>query len=268
MGGSAFREDEEKKKNADGGAPDVVDAAFQPTLPVSMTAEPGLRSTSPGHRESHLQPTQDGRQPDEVEVDWRRYVVPTAPSHPFPVHEVAVANEPDGFHANGTDAFLRRHAWDMFRTATTHVDAKQRAAAGDIDAFFSVSTNPQLQALGFVLSKGGNADTASSANEQMAAQDGVKVGSLFRDEGKLNTTKSDERGLQQAQHAFEKHGAAKGAHDGANVADIALGKHLSDLSAATNKLKGAHAELDQGYEKVMITATRHQIAKALCANVA
>jgi hypothetical protein len=95
VGVPTFRDDEDKK-NADNGTSGFVDPIQDLGPDRSKKPDAGHHAAPPTHLESHLQPTMDGRQPDEVEIDWRRYVTPMAPSHPFPVRDVAVYNAPDG----------------------------------------------------------------------------------------------------------------------------------------------------------------------------
>src|SRR5262249_30697750 len=147
----------------------------------------------------------NSKQPDEQPLDWRRYVHAQYPGSKFQIHDLTPGREPEApnTHQDRMDPGLRTMYWAAYKGAVLKTDAQQHSLAGDYHSFMAAQNSADLRALGFVMpSEGWNGDAGELTDLQQMAP-GTTMASLFRKDGSINTSRSDDQAVANAAHAFK-----------------------------------------------------------------
>jgi hypothetical protein len=273
MGDLSFRNDQDKKKAADNDGPVMSHAPNERAQQTGITqADLPQSMHTPIMMPSHPDIV------DDAEVKWTHYVSAKPPGHPYRIYDVAVgANTPSAMGKNSKPEVqpqpqshvARQESWAEFRKQSLMVDAQQHRVAPEYNTFFQAEKNDDLRALGFVMSSSEwKGNTAVLADQQRLTENGQPMGTLFRGEGRLNTTTTDQAGMAKAKTAMDSHGTAKREHDATNGADQDLRSKVSELRAALKLLDDAGAavnvaaaKLDQLYARRAIESDHKKIEK-------
>jgi hypothetical protein len=277
---------------------DQVDAAA--SVSALDTAGPTLfrAPNHPTHPESeHQDPyARRHRHPDdEQRLNWNDSVRLRPPSDPyvvlsldpgltcpFPPHAV-VEQEPTHHskdESTSFDPFKQQHsddtivqkwwlgqrqvAWDAYRAAAAQVQAKQEEVAPDINLFFHAEKNEELRALDFIMPKGYKGTLLDlSEMQQVPTRGGPKVGSLFRGDGSLNTTKADEKAIDSSAAAMDHgKGGIQDSFRATATADSELQGQISMVKAAIETVKKDSFTLKAANEAIEFAKAEDEAGEA------
>jgi len=209
------------------------------------------------HGSYHL----DKAQPEMEPLDWRQYVSPRDPGKNYQVFdlEAGAMPAPSNTHLDETQAGERQGDWFAYVAQSHTVDAKQRELAIDYRGFMEAQNSGDLQALGFLLpSPGWSGDIATLASQQVVAP-GVKMESLFRSDGSLHTSVSDDSAIDRSAKSTEAHGPAKSAHDKTVAADHNLLAKYQLFDGATQDFLRSKGRVETAQKGLEVIELRHQV---------
>ncbi len=228
---------------------------------------------------------------DENEVNWNRQVKWTGLTDPFVVQPVLPSatcppppntkieqplahhrsEMPDPFDYSGkvlTNPLKmtgRQNKWQAYRDAAQYVQTKQEAAAPEINAYFHAEKSNELRALGFLrdTSKSTETLTSSAEYQQLPKRGGATVGSLFRSDHSLNTTRSDQRAIDSVRNAQERgQGTIERRFRGASAEDDRLVAAMKKVKAASAKVVSAKRGIEAAAAAIAHSKAQSQASEA------
>jgi len=257
-------EQAEEKKSKSPSLDSVFDEGAKLPKFGAEEAAPLPRLPSPNAAaRSHAAYHMDTRQVDEDPIDWRRYVTPKDPGAVFTRFELEPGHSPEApnAHRDRTDEGQRGMFWSAYVSHSHEIETVQTAVVSDYRAFMMAQENPELRALGFVMSSETWKGDASTLADQQKVGGNMQARDLFRGDGSLSLNSADERAIENAGQRVRAGTGAKQEHDDLAAADSGLRASMDDFEGAGYALGAGRHDVEKAEQAIERVKLQHEVAE-------